>query len=121
MKKLNLSIVNILILICLSILKVITLSKFFKNELEYVYYENNFISVDIWFLIHIINNILILYIFDISFELFIFLVLGWEVLENIILPNLFISLNYFKETHKNIIGDILAAIPAILLKYYNYI
>ena len=121
MEKFDLSIVNILILISLAILKVIVLSKYFKNELEYVYYENNYISIDIWFLIHIINNIIILYIFDISYELFLFLVLGWEVLENIILPNLFKSLNYFKETQKNINGDILAAIPAILLKYYDYI
>lgn len=121
MQKFELSVMNIIILICLAILKVNILTKFFKEELEYVYYENNFISIDIWSLIHVINNILILNLFNISLEIFIGMVIGWEILENLIIPSIFPSLTYFKETKKNIIGDIITAIPAITLKQYEII
>ena len=71
----------------------------------YSLYENNYIIIDYWFYIHVINSNFIL---------------SWEIIENIIIPNLFKELYYYKEQPRDIFGDIVAAIPgSIYLTYIN--
>ena len=55
----------------------------------------------------------------------IFLVISWEIVENIIIPNfgLYINNNIlsndFKEPLNDITGDIVAAIPSICILYFK--
>lgn len=121
MKKLKLSIKNVIILTLIVIFSVIIFSHFFKNELGYVFFENNYLYIDGWFITHIINNILIAKFFYISIFEHIALVLGWEILENILLPSIFPQLNYFKEIPKDTFCDIISIIPALVLKHYKII
>jgi hypothetical protein len=93
------------------------LSKITDRKMEIILYENQYISIDFWFLFHVFNTNMVVNIYknSISRLWFIISVIGWEILENIIIPNLIPPLFYFKETKQNIIGDLVAAIPAYLL------
>ena len=46
-------------------------------------------------------------------------VIIWEIIENIIIPNSLVKLNYFKEDIRDINGDIIAAIPASIYLIYK--
>ena len=99
------------------------LSKLTDRKLEIILFQNDFISIDYWFFIHVLNTNLVVLAYkeSISCFWFMFCVLGWEVLENGIIPNLHPSVAYYRETIPNTIGDIVAAIPAfLLLKQIKY-
>jgi hypothetical protein len=90
---------------------------------NYILYENNLILIDYWFFIHIINTnlMVILYPYNLSIKKFWSFIIGWEILENLIIPNINNNLYYFKEDTKDTIGDLIAPIPAtILLSNINY-
>ena len=96
------------------------LTKVSNRKLENILFQSNFIIIDYWFFIHVLNTNLVVLAYkeSISRFWFMFCVLGWEVLENVIIPNLHPSLSYYREITPNTIGDIVAAIPAFLcLKY----
>ena len=42
----------------------------------------------------------------------------WEIIENILIPNIFNNLNYFKEDIRDTTGDIIAALPAFIILYF---
>lgn len=47
-----------------------------------------------------------------------YIVFGWEVIENVFIPNLSKDLYYFKEDTRDTFGDIIAAIPGYMLLYF---
>jgi len=83
-------------------------------DFTYKLYENNFIIIDYWFLIHIFNTnlIILLYPYKLSNYKFWYIVIGWEFIENMLIPNTFKNLDYFKEDIRDMFGDMLAALPA---------
>lgn len=83
-------------------------------DFTYKLYENNFIIIDYWFLIHILNTnlIILFYPYKLSNYKFWYIVIGWEFIENMLIPNTFKNLHYFKEDIRDGLGDILAALPA---------
>lgn len=92
-----------------------------KYNVEYILYENNFIIIDYWFFIHVFNTnfIVLLYPFNLNLFKFWYIIFGWEFIENILIPSLFINLYYFREDNKDTFGDIIAAIPASFYLYYK--
>ena len=104
-------------LVFLSAFIVQFLSKLTDKKMDIILFENQYISLDFWFLFHIFNTNLVIQVYKNSITSFwyIFCVIGWEVIENLIIPNLFPPLFYFKETWQNIVGDLLAAVPAYLM------
>ena len=88
----------------------------------YSLYENNYIIIDYWFYIHVINSnlLILLYPYKLNLYKYWYFILSWEIIENIIIPNLFKELYYYKEQPRDIFGDIVAAIPgSIYLTYIN--
>ena len=88
-------------------------------DFTYKLYENNFIIIDYWFLIHILNTnlIIIFYPYKLSNYKFWYIVFGWEFIENILIPNNFKKFDYFKEDIRDTFGDIVAALPASYFLY----
>ena len=113
---------KILLLGVISIYNVKILTYYFKDSLEHIFYKNNLISIDGWFFIHIFNNLLLVYTYKqtITYSLYMLLVLGWEVLENCIIPNLFPMLDYFKEPTEDTIGDLIAAVPGVCFIFFYF-
>jgi hypothetical protein len=93
------------------------LSKLTDEKMDIILFENQYISLDFWFLFHIFNTNMVIQVYKNSITPFwyTFCVIGWEVIENLIIPNLFPPLFYFKETRQNIVGDLFAAVPAYLM------
>jgi hypothetical protein len=88
----------------------------------YTLYENNYIIIDYWFYIHVINSnlLILLYPYKLDLYKYWYFILSWEIIENIIIPNLFKELYYYKEEPRDSFGDIVAAIPgSIYLTYIN--
>ena len=112
---------HLLYLSILSILNVQVLSFITNRKLELILYENAWIAIDFWFFIHILNTNLIVYAYrnSIRTRWYFVCVVGWELIENIIAPSLSKSLNYFRETPQNLMGDLIAAIPAFLIHLHN--
>ena len=73
--------------------------------------------IDSWFFIHILNTniVVLLYPYPLSRNHFLIMVVGWEIIENVIIPNLHSSLYFFRESSSNIMGDLIAALPAYYL------
>lgn len=89
---------------------------------KYTLYENNYIIIDYWFYIHVINSnlLILLYPYKLDLYKYWYFILSWEIIENIIIPNLFKELYYYKEEPRDSFGDIVAAIPgSIYLTYIN--
>ena len=88
-------------------------------KLDNILFKNNIILIDYWFFIHVINaNLLTFYYpYNICVKKFYIIVFSWEILENIIVPNIFPHLNYFKEDIRDSFGDIIAAIPSSYILY----
>jgi hypothetical protein len=86
---------------------------------NHIIYENKFILIDYWFFIHVINTniVVIFYPYYLSIRRFWGLIIGWEILENLIIPNINENFYYFREDIKDTIGDLIAPIPSILLLY----
>ena len=116
-------IIDLLLLPCISIYIVIFLSNY---NVKYILYNNEYIIIDYWFFIHIVNTTLIVLFYPYKLTIYKFwtLVLGWELIENIIMPEIIIpNINYnicnFKENTKDTMGDLLAAIPASFILLYK--
>lgn len=86
---------------------------------NHIIYENKFILIDYWFFIHVINTniVVIFYPYYLSIERFWGLIIGWEILENLIIPNINNDFYYFREDIKDTIGDLIAPIPSLLVLY----
>ena len=69
--------------------------------------------------IHIINtNIVVLfYPYNLTITKVWCFIIGWEILENLIIPNINENFYYFKEDIRDTTGDLIAPLPAILLLY----
>ena len=79
--------------------------------------NTQYISIDLWSLIHLFFTLFLIvvnkkYRSIIKYTIAVF---GWELVENILCPNLFPDLYYFKETPQNITGDILLSLPGYYL------
>jgi hypothetical protein len=70
-------------------------------------------------ILHVINTniVVIFYPYYLSIRRFWGLIIGWEILENLIIPNINENFYYFREDIKDTIGDLIAPIPSILLLY----
>ena len=92
-------------------------------DFTYKLYENNFIIIDYWFLIHILNTnlIILFYPYKLNIYKFWYIVFGWEFFENILIPNSFKKFEYFKEEKRDTFGDIIAALPAFYFLYFKNI
>ena len=115
--------INIIIDLCvlplLSISLVCVLEK--SLSLSNTLVQISTMEIDSWFFIHVLNtNLLVLfYPSPLSSAHFITIVTGWEIIENFVVPSLHSSLEYFRENNCNIIGDLIAAIPAFLILQYQ--
>lgn len=111
--------INIIIDLCvlplLSVSLVCALEK--SLSLSNTLVQLSTLEIDSWFFIHVLNtNLLVFfYPYPLSSAHFITIVTGWEVLENFLVPSLHTSLGYFRENNCNIIGDLIAAIPAFFI------
>tara|TARA_Y100001972_G_scaffold125832_1_gene177954 strand:- start:1376 stop:1693 length:318 start_codon:yes stop_codon:yes gene_type:complete len=78
-------------------------------------YENDFLMIDYWFLVHTFNNICIAKFYPKKLNKFQFILIPffWEIIENYIVPN--IGCDGFKEEWKDTFGDILSIIPGYLM------
>jgi len=110
----------------MGIFLVMFLSNLNTVNVKYILFYNNYIIIDYWFFIHIINTIIVVlfYPYKLSIYQFWIFVIGWEIIENFIMPTIIIpNINYnicnFKEDTKDIIGDLLAPIPASFILYYK--
>lgn len=101
------------------ILFVIYINNFTGDYFIKPFLNTQYISIDLWSFIHIFFT-LSLVIFNKkyrSLSKYIFTIVGWEFVENIICPNLIPKLSYFKETKQNIVSDLIMAIPGIYFIY----
>ena len=75
-------------------------------------YENDYMIIDYWFFVHVFNNICIakFYPRKLTKKQFLMIPFGWEIIENIIIPN--IGCSSFKEHWKDTVGDVLSVVPA---------
>ena len=92
-----------------------------KNfDFTYKLYVNNFIIIDYWFFMHVLNtNIIVFYYpYKLTIYKFWYFVFMWEIIENILIPNTFNKLIYFKEDTRDTMGDIVAALPAFIILYF---
>ena len=86
-------------------------------------YENAYIYIDYWFIIHIINCFLLIHIYPYSMSIYKYMsfVICWEILENICIPQLHSSFSFYKENIRDTFGDIIASIPGAIYLYINNI
>ena len=105
---------------------VIYLSNLKNINMKYIFYNNNYMIIDYWFFIHVFNAFMgvLFYPYTLSVKKLWFFVIGWEIIENIIMPELVIpnisyNIDNFRESWKDINGDLIAPIPATLLLYYK--
>ena len=125
-KNIKKNIIDFFLLPLMGIFIVIYLSNLKYINIKYIFYNNNYILIDYWFFIHIFNAFIgvLFYPYKLSIKKLWFFVNGWEIIENIIMPELVIpNINYnicnFRESIKDITGDLIAPIPATLLLYYK--
>lgn len=111
---------DLFILPSIGIYSVILLTNSYIN-MTYIIYENNYIIIDFWFFLHILNTFILInfYPYKININKYWFYVIFWEIIENFIIPNSFIKLNYFKEDIRDTTGDIIAAIPGSMYLIYK--
>lgn len=83
--------------------------------LDTILFENNLFILDYWFLIHVFNNICIakFYPKKLTKINFLMIPLGWEIIENIIIPT--IGYESFRENWRDTMGDLLSIIPAYFI------
>jgi len=89
------------------------------------FYVSDYIIIDGWFFFHVYNTLILslIYPYNLSPLKMGFLVISWEILENIIVPTIGIYIgsnllsNNFKEQFNDITGDIIAAVPSICILY----
>tara|TARA_X000000950_G_scaffold42032_2_gene46379 strand:+ start:10049 stop:10480 length:432 start_codon:yes stop_codon:yes gene_type:complete len=131
-KKTKKHIIDFFILPLMGIFIVFYLSSFKCINFKYIFYSNNYILVDYWFFIHILNTFIcvLFYPYKLSIKDLWFFVIGWEIIENILMPEIVIpSINYnfnmnynltnFSESLIDLTGDLIAPIPATLFLYYK--
>lgn len=118
-------IIDFLVLPLMGIFIVMYLSNLKHINMKYILYNNNYIIIDYWFFIHVFNAFMgvLFYPYTLSVKKLWFFVIGWEIVENIVMPELVIpNINYnicnFSESFQDITGDLIAPVPATLLLYY---
>ena len=112
--------IDLLIIPSISIYSVLFFTNSYIN-MTYIIYKNNYIIIDYWFFLHILNTFILvsMYPYKITIKDYWKFVIIWEIIENIIIPNSLVKLNYFKEDIRDINGDIIAAIPASIYLIYK--
>ena len=111
----------------IGIFNVYFIQTYFKSIFAYKFYKSNYIIINGWFFFHIYNTLLLslIYPYRLSTLRMIFLVISWEIVENIIVPNFGVYIgndllsNNFKEPLNDITGDIVAAVPSICIMYFK--
>ena len=97
-------------------------------NLQTTYYDCPYLLIDRWFFVHISANLALaaFYPYTLTVERMLLLVLGWEVLENIIVPIIYSKfglemLSDFSEADPfgNTFGDILAAVPGLIVLQFQ--
>ncbi len=106
----------LIILVVISIAFITFTEHFAKNTFEYVFFKNQYFEVDTYTFIHFTGTLAIAIYYPFYLDGFImtFFVVGWDILENFILPTVSDHFAFCKETPQNIITDWIVAIPAIL-------
>lgn len=89
---------------------------FAKDTFEYIFFKNDYIEIDTYTFIHFAVALIIAFFYPFYLDGFImtFFVVGWDILENYILPAISDHFAFCKETPQNIFTDWIVAIPAIL-------
>lgn len=111
----------------IGIFNVCFIQSYLKFIFSYKFYENDFILINGWFFFHVYNTLILslVYPYKLSAYKMAFLVVSWEILENIIVPNFGIYIgsellyNNFREPLNDITGDIIAALPSIYILYFK--
>ena len=90
----------------LGVMLVIFLTRM-NNSNIHIYYQDGIILIDYWFFIHVINTLIVAlyYPYNLTMQKFWTLIFGWEIIENVLIPNTFNNCEYFKEDIKDTIGD----------------
>lgn len=113
--------------ILLPFICIIAVMCFHTNDalnLQTTYYESTYLLIDRWFFVHISANLALamFYPYPLTVERMLVLVLGWEILENLIVPIIYSQsgLEIFSDFSEadpfgNTFGDILAAMPGLFL------
>ena len=91
--------------------------EYLNNDLTNEVLFNDYIDIDRWFFIHVLSTSLLAILFkkELNFYNYWGIIFGWEVIENIILPNIHPYFFSWKEKPINIIWDLIAALPASLI------
>lgn len=87
-----------------------------KSEFEYIFFKNDYIEIDTYTFIHFAVALIVAIFFPFYLDGFImtFFVVGWDIIENYMLPAISDHFAFCKETPQNIITDWIVAVPAIL-------
>jgi hypothetical protein len=117
--------IEFFLLPAIGVFNVCFIQTYLQSLFSLKFYENAHILINGWFFFHVYNTLILslFYPYNLSALKMGFLVISWEIVENIIVPNFgvyigneFLS-NNFKEPFNDITGDILAAVPAICILY----
>ena len=115
---------EIVILAGIYIPSLFILDLFFHEELIRPYINNSVIRIDNWSIIHLLGNILLSEIYKdyLTVKKLVKLICLWEIVENILLPDLGYLLGIkklltYRESLGDIIGDILTVIPGVYIVY----
>ena len=117
--------IEFFLLPAIGVFNVCFIQSYLKDVFAYKFYESDFILINGWFFFHVYNTLMLslVYPYKLSVLKMTFLVVSWEIVENIIVPNFGVYINNeflpnnFKESLNDITGDILAAVPAICILY----
>ena len=119
--------IDFFILPAIGVFNVCFIESYLKPVFSFKFYESSYILINGWFFFHIYNTVILslLYPYKLSTLRMMFLVISWEIIENIIIPNFGIYIgnellsNNFKEPLNDISGDIVAAVPSICILYFK--
>ena len=106
----------IIVFLAISIGFITFTEHFAKDAFEYIFFKNEYFEVDTYTFIHFSVTLIIAIFYPFYLDGFImtFFVVGWDIVENYILPNISYHFAFCKETPQNILTDWIVAIPAIL-------
>ena len=85
------------------------------------YYSNDYVEFDKWSIVHVLSttSLALYYPYPLSISNYLSFVLGWEFIENYFLPFWNPFLYFCIESKQNIRGDLIAAIPGLLILITN--
>ena len=90
-----------------------------KNIFLQHLYNSDYIHFDVWSLVHVLSTctLALCYPYRLDITSYLNFVLGWECIENIILPSTSKYFSFCKETPQDMVGDLVAAIPGLFILY----